>query len=763
MNLFTLFHANLAFSSIPSRHYDWILDNCYWPLLSFVAATRTKTGLEMSGETLKILENIDPAFVAELRCLCDEGLIEPVSGGQHQSIGPLMPAPDNLLNYRLGKKTFQQVLNQDTGILYLPEQTVSQGIADLIVAAGYETVFVEWNNTVRFGKEGVARELLFVSPTLRTPKGARLNILWNHSVLFQKVQRYVFGDISMEDVLNYLDQESRRHDGILCFYGSDLEVFGHFPGHTLQFDPCVSKQRWGRFQKLMDAVCRAHTFMLPSEGRLHHGVDTEVVLGSPAFPILCKKQPKYNPVRWNVCGRGAYQLNRACFSLSEKISLMRNTGAVSTDTADRLRETLAPCWASDFRTYTTEDKWTDANARLHEAKGNVAMAVSQIRNRHQLRPDEMLLITDKGDTNMMVVDEYLRFPPKAVMPGAMALISKSHGNGTPPPVPVQWEEIHTYPDGSVRSGRAVMMLQAQAPTMAIIRFCGGEPNNIVKPTGPEVPSFYGKTEVTFNMKRGMSIDTLRFPDIFHQPLVGTIPHGYFESIDWDADFYSGGAQIDTGMDFYHDLAPVSSVVTANGPIRSMVQGIISMGPLKQKKTYHIYHDASRLDLEQEFMIRQLGAASFRTGIVTLLPGAWRRQHLCFMTHNGGDDFEKYSLAGQRVTHSEPVKTGVSSRSCLGATNGWTAFSDGEKTITLARNKMAGHNAPLLRYEEIGNHFFARLYHSIGERDETSMFAFRGLVSERLSIEGKKGNVTGGEAPSYMVLQPENPAIQGEGR
>jgi len=244
MDLFTIFHANLAFSSIPSKHYDWVLDNCYWPLLSFIESDQIKTGLEFSGSTLEILHQMDPSIIVKIRELSEKELLEPISGAQFQSIGPLMPPDDNIYNYKTGRKTLQHLLGKDIKVLYLPEQTVSQGILELIVNAGYETAFIEWNNILRFGPSGVQKRLLYQAPLLKMANAGQLRILWNHSTLFQKVQRYIFGEIEIRDVLSYLEQEGLDETGMLCLYGSDLEVFGYFPRKTLQFDRNFSRDRW---------------------------------------------------------------------------------------------------------------------------------------------------------------------------------------------------------------------------------------------------------------------------------------------------------------------------------------------------------------------------------------------------------------------------------------------------------------------------------------------------------------------------------------
>jgi hypothetical protein len=104
-----------------------------------------------------------------------------------------------------------------------------------------------------------------------------------------------------------------------------------------------------------------------------------------------------------------------------------------------------------------------------------------------------------------------------------------------------------------------------------------------------------------------------------------------------------------------------------------------------------------------------------------------------MTQNGGKYNEVYPLFGAKVTHSDSSKTGVSSSNCLGATSGWIAFSDGDKCLTISRDMTQNYTVPLIKYEEIGPHFFARVYHTLGERDETSLFSYRGHLATRFAL------------------------------
>jgi hypothetical protein len=731
MNLFTVFHANLMFSSIPSDHVDWIIEDCYRPLLTFVEEQGIPTGLELSGHTLKTLNALDPPLVEKIRELYHLGLLEPICGAQHQSIGPLMPAEDNFENYAAGRETFSEILGIDAGIFYLPEQTVSRGVLEIIAQSGYKAVFIEWNNIVRFGQLPLDKDLMGRCPRISSQNGHSLRLLWNHCVLFQKIQRCLFEDIGQDEVLKYVDQECREKQGALCLYGSDLEVFGYFPGKTVSRQPDIGKKRWRTFKEIVDRLRGQYEFILPSRALSENEDDRMVCLGSADQPISCKKQPKYNPVRWSVCGRGAWQINRECYGASTRIRILSKSGLISKNQEKRLRESLAPCWASDFRTFTTEEKWQQAYADVNAAKMLVGQAVSDIAEKCNPDPGEICVLLNPGEGFPVILEKKLHFKPNAVLPGADAYIDST-------PLPLQWEDVFVYPDGYARSAKIIFRLEAPARGLVRIRFSGQRRENIAQKQMLEHFNVNDDVRVSINLKRGFCLDAVLFKTLSKMPLLGTVAHGYYESIDWDADFYSGGAQVDAGDRFYHDLLPAESVSCVVGPLRSVAWATVAMGAMTQKKQLMLYTHQPRLDIRQSFMVDGLTSASFRIGIITLLPDAWNQRQLAVICQNGGVDPEYYPLAGRRVLHSEPVKNGISSRSCLGATNGWTAFSDNEKTLTISRNLMQGYSAPLLRYEEIGEKFFARIYHSLGERDETSLFAHRGLIEESFSITAGSG-------------------------
>jgi hypothetical protein len=703
-------------------------------------------GIEFSGYTLRKLSELDPLLIRTLTDLIQDGLIEPICGGEYQSIGPLMPSKDNLFNYQTGKETFRSLLGWDADLLYLPEQTISRGLLDAIVKSGFKSVLLEWNNARRYGTLKFPDRFLYGCPQLVNPESELLRIVWNHYVVSQKVQRYVFGDIPMDEVTSYLMMHESKGDGCLCLYGSDLEVFGYYPGNSIQKEPRVADARWGRFKELVLRFQRDYQFVLPSKIVDIYALEEKVEVGIASSPILCKKQPKYNPVRWAACGRGASQLNAECYRLSFDIEMLKHAELISSAEEVRLRNLLAPCWASDYRTFTTEEKWEQARFEIAQAKSAQIKVKRDLVSKLQPAPHEILFLGGlhqrKGP---QVYDLEVRFPPQAVLPGAHAAIAGM-------PAPTQWEEVQCYRDGSIRQARLAVILDPSSSPYHKIGFVGQDMAVKTKPLEFQREFKNDHINTSWNSRRGLCVDSASFPSVSNTPVFGTIRHGFFDSIDWDADFYSGGVQLDNGRSLFHDLEPVEDVKCWSGPIRNIVEVKVSAGPVIQRKRYFIYHDFPRIDIEQFFLTNGVCSLAFRAGIVTLLPKGWNRENMTLMTRNGGEYNEIYPLSGAKITHSDPSKTGVSSSNCLGATSGWLAFSDNDKTLTISRDMTQNYTVPLIKYEEIGPHFFARIYHTLGERDETSLFTYRGHIGTRFSLILSKGKtVSPGYAP-HMTLQ-----------
>ena len=143
---YKIYHANLAFSAIPEGKLQEVIDKCYFSLLDFVEKTNTKIGLEISGYSLEIIQELKPTWIEKFKELSNQGLIELIGSGYMQIIAPLVPYKVNLKNQKIGLDIYINILGITPKIAFINEQTFSKSLVDLYYEVGYEALIMEWNN-----------------------------------------------------------------------------------------------------------------------------------------------------------------------------------------------------------------------------------------------------------------------------------------------------------------------------------------------------------------------------------------------------------------------------------------------------------------------------------------------------------------------------------------------------------------------------------------------------------------------------------------
>jgi hypothetical protein len=119
-----------------------------------------------------------------------------------------------------------------------------------------------------------------------------------------------------------------------------------------------------------------------------------------------------------------------------------------------------------------------------------------------------------------------------------------------------------------------------------------------------------------NTRRGLAIESLTFPGVSDRPLVGTLPHGYYDDISLGADFYTGHLTLEPpGAPKVTDLERVDPEVrcTADGV---EVSAVVPTAVRPIRKRLRVGHDgAGRLTYGSTGRV----AGGCRLGHVTLVP------------------------------------------------------------------------------------------------------------------------------------------------
>src|SRR6185295_11921738 len=203
LHLFTIFHLNLAYSSIEEAQRPDVVRRCYWPLLRLAERTGAPIGIEASGFTLETVAAIDSEWLDALRALVASGRCEFVGSGYAQLIGPLVPAAVNAANLRIGHGVYERLLGFRPRLAFVNEQAYSAGLIQHYVDAGYAAIVMEWDNPARAHPEWDA-EWRYFPQVAAGQHRETIPLIWNKAIAFQQFQRYAHDESSLEDYLGYL-------------------------------------------------------------------------------------------------------------------------------------------------------------------------------------------------------------------------------------------------------------------------------------------------------------------------------------------------------------------------------------------------------------------------------------------------------------------------------------------------------------------------------------------------------------------------------
>ena len=219
-------------------------------------------------------------------------------------------------------------------------------------------------------------------------------------------------------------------------------------------------------------------------------------------------------------------------------------------------------------------------------------------------------------------------------------------------------------------------------------------------------------------RRGLAIERLHFAP-HARAAVGGLPHGHFDDIAIQADWYTGDCVFEApGEHKITDLewCEARTVSEANGDAVAFARIETPRGPIE--KTMRFHADVSRVDFDLLFDWPEWDRGRLRLGHVTLLPDAFDWGGLSLVTQNGGRAVERFALGSAEVDHGAPVSFLVSSSFGLGMTGGWAELGDAQTRI---RIEVARETAPLLGlliHRRIGGSLFCQLMLSALELDET---------------------------------------------
>lgn len=592
LRVFAFFHLNIAFSSIEEERRPEVVARCYWPVLR-LAETCNHIGVEASGYTLEEIARYDPAWISQARELVADKKIELIGSGYSQMIGPLAPARVVQENLRLGNQVYHDLLGTQPTVALVNEQAFSAGLVGQYLDAEYKALLMDWDNPSANHPEWDA-ELQYLPQYANGLDGRKIALLWTNTTAFQQMQRFVYGDITLETYLRFVRGRRAFSTRALCLYASDAEIFDFRPGRFRTEEKLSAGSEWLRVQKAISAVTRETGINLIGPSHVLKLVDREgggnsLQLESASCPVPVKKQRKYNLARWAVTGRDNTAINAGC----ERIYRGMEAG----EATDGDWKELCYLWASDFRTHLTEKRWADFCARL----------------------------------------------------------SAAEAKWSPAPAPVI-----SVPDVEPTEDRHINIETA-------------------------------KISARLDRRRGLALERLRFEGNEHA-VIGGLPHGYFDEIALQADWYTGDCVFEApGEHKVTDLEWCEARILRqeDGSVIAHARTETPNGLIEKQMLFS--GSERRIDFDITFHWDFWGKGVLRLGHFTLLPTAFSLDRLRLATTNGGTR-ESFSLFGRTIDHGAPVSFLVSSSHGLGMTEGWAEIGDDKTRLRIEVDRAT---APLM--------------------------------------------------------------------
>jgi len=354
---YVFFHLNLAFSSIPEEARPTVINQCYWPLLRLIEHSRIPIGIEITGWTLQQVAHLDPLWVNTLKKLLANQTCELIGSGWSQLIGPLVPYHVNEWNQKLALQTYRELLDYTPSIVLVNEMAFSSSLVELYQNAGYSGLIMDRDNislALKAGKTELPTYALGVNEN-------RLPVLWSDSVLFQRLQRAVHGDIPLNQYFDYVQQKMLSEMMPLAIYANDAEIFDYRPGRFDTEGKTHPEGEWQRLQRIISYLQQqiGLTFISPSAALASCTVlsNTAARLTSLKHPTPVKKQAKYNINRWAAAGRDNVWLNSLCHNYYKQLEGIKDPKAW---------QQLCELWASDLRTHITPGRWLECQKTISE-------------------------------------------------------------------------------------------------------------------------------------------------------------------------------------------------------------------------------------------------------------------------------------------------------------------------------------------------------------------------------------------------------------
>ncbi|MFY7867773.1 hypothetical protein [Roseateles sp.] len=221
-----------------------------------------------------------------------------------------------------------------------------------------------------------------------------------------------------------------------------------------------------------------------------------------------------------------------------------------------------------------------------------------------------------------------------------------------------------------------------------------------------------------NMRRGLAIDALAFQSDQFVPMLGSLPQGYFDSIEYGADFYTGVVLLEAPVkrERVADLEWVEPQFSCDaGRMLIRVRLPFAGGVLEKQLSLDAHSETLRTSYE--FMDLQRPMGTLRVSILTFLNDNLVPP-LTIACRQGSFGVEEFVL-DREARHDAPASVLVSSLSGFGATDGELRIGDSRgPRLLLSWDPAVCAAMPMLSHLHASPRDFTHLKFSLCELDDT---------------------------------------------
>ncbi len=227
-----------------------------------------------------------------------------------------------------------------------------------------------------------------------------------------------------------------------------------------------------------------------------------------------------------------------------------------------------------------------------------------------------------------------------------------------------------------------------------------------------------KFSMHLNCNKGLTLDNIKFKSHKNdKELIGSLPHGFLNSIEYGADFYSASILIESISERkrYTDLRKVEEKIFIKDN-ELYISCTIPFAYGKLIKSYVLNKGSDRVRIIYDLKNWQVKNSIIRLGNF-IIKNPERKKIMSIVTNTGGKKDEHFAL-NEYFNHSAPVSALVSATTGLPSNEGKIRFHCGNNTLNFSWDPSASAVMPMIKNMRTNPIDFTRLIFSISEVDDT---------------------------------------------